>query len=130
MIRSRRAIMQLLGLAPAAAMTGAAELAALVGSPAVKAAAAAGAMAALPSGLPGQRWGALGAVLGKQFERLRKEHSDEMWSRRYLRPQGGFDADIAALRSVSRVNKARQQAERDFEGDSLIRQAEALMYNE
>lgn len=129
-MNSRREIMKLLGLAPAAASSATASLIGLVASPTVRATAAlsAGAVAAtLPGGQP-DRWGKLGPLLGKQFERLRRSHEDEMWSYRNMRPQGGCDPDIEALRSVSRVNKARKQFERDQEGTNLLRQADDMMW--
>jgi hypothetical protein len=135
-LESRRGIMKLLGLVPAVASGGAAQLAALVASPAVKVAAAAGSLAGGASGNAleapqptGSRRGRLGEVLGRQIHKLRQQHDDQMWVLRHLRPPGGFDADIDALRSVSRVNKARKQFERDAAGSDLIRQAESFMYD-
>lgn len=130
-MNTRREMLRIIGLAPAAVAGAGSQLGALVASPAVQAAAALGAanMNAASGGLgaPQPSYGRLGAIIGKQVEQLRRQAEDEAFHIRTARING-VDADIEALRSVSRVNKVRKQMEREMEMSGLLRKANEMMW--
>lgn len=123
---SRRAILKLIGAAPALAGSAASQLGPMLSSPAV-AAAAAMASSTQPAGLQQQNYNGLGAVIGRKLQSLLQQTEDEMYRKQAIRV-AGLDADIAAMRSTSRAWKERRQLERDFEEGSLVRHARSTLW--
>ena len=124
-MNTRRQILKLLGMAPAAATSATTELLAAVSSPAIFAASTASLGA--QGGLPQPDYGKLGAILGKQIQRLRNKHEAEIWSYRNARLDG-LDPDIAALKSCSRSYKVRKQIDRERDASDLVERVNELMW--
>lgn len=119
-MRSRRELMQLLGLAPVIASSATSQLAALMASPAVVAASSLASGAIESAGYPESAAGSIfGKVLGRKLEDLRTKAEREMYDRRALRI-GGVDPDIAAIRATSFSYKAQKQCERDIDEQSFL----------
>lgn len=127
---TRRAILQLIGSAPVVGASARAEIAAMLSSPAIAAAVAlagsgsCGGPAAIPQG-PGSHLG----IIGKQLSRLRRSFDADMWAKRNVRT-GGLDPDIACMRSVSHVNKAHAQIERDNAEADLTHHIDRTLFGE
>lgn len=125
MNNSRRAILKLLGSVPVAAPSAITQLTAMMASPAVAALGALGVQGqAMPEAYSPLRK-ALGVDVGRQIEKLMRRAEDETYAKGLLRI-GGLDADIAALKSVSTVSKARMQADRNTEEYNVIQHIKEL----
>jgi len=128
-MNSRRSILKLIGLAPAAAGSAASQLAPFLSSPAVVAATALAGSGGNTVGMPEVRRSVLGPLLEGQLRKLKRAMENETYIRQRVRANG-LDADIAALRSTSRAHKERLQIERDIADDALLRHADHVMWGE
>lgn len=121
MSASRRAILKMIGSSAAAAPTLAASLHAGIAKAGIIGIGASP-IAAVAQALPTPITSTSLAVLGKPFyhylEGLRNKYADECYARQAMRISG-VDADIAALKSVSAVTRARMQRQRDAEDVDL-----------
>lgn len=134
---SRRQIMQILGLSPVIAQSASKELAAMVSSPAIKAAAfAIGGFTGVGSdsseGPPvGYGESPLTKLLGRQvvrrLDKLKQRAEGESWARKQIQ-KVRFDPDISALKSVSRTYKARMQLEKEIEEMSFFNSVTDMMW--
>lgn len=120
-MNSRRELMKLLGLAPAAPIAAAAALKEAMASPAVATAAAVlstsrSAGFEMPSS-PGLT--RFGEKLFRHLGTLRQLSEDERNARRHMR-DSGFDNDIAAMRSTSMAFKVSKQLDRDREENQFF----------
>lgn len=126
---ARRNLIQLLGSAPAAIVGAKSVLTDMMASPAVATALALGSVAGEPEHPPGFNRTGLPNFVFKQMTQAREHLEDEKWIRNAARA-GNFDADISALRSVSKVNKYRMQVERDIGTESLLRYSQRFLWQE
>lgn len=122
----RRSLLKLIGAAPALAGSARTVLAETLASPAVLAG-----TALLNGGqsgvMPQQDFQGLGKTIWNSIASELKHAEDERWHRQQAR-QGGFDPDIAVMRSTSKTYKALTQRARDYDESSLLRHANRVLY--
>lgn len=127
-MRHRRELLKLIGVSPIAAGAVQTNLAELISSPAVQAGVALTSMAH-PTG-PGESAAeVLKRILQKQAKELLKDGQRLNEAKKSARG-GMFDADIAAMKSVSTINKQRLQMERDFEWESISDKGWDFVYDD
>lgn len=124
---TRRELMRLMGAAPFVGPSAMKQLTGIVdGSMAQTVAAAA---AVLPMGSPPAGMAILGKALFGDIDKIQRRADSEFYRLAQLRV-GGLDADIAALRSVSAVNKANRQIQRDLELLRVLETARTMLWGQ
>lgn len=122
---TRRAILKLIGAAPAVGASAKGELVSMLNSPAVATVMAFNDSAGQtdkPMADDSPR-----NLLYRQLSNLRRTYESETQAKRALRING-LDHDIAAMRSVAYSQKVRLQVERDIEEGNIFNHINRVMY--
>lgn len=132
MTETRRALMQMIGIAPIAAVSAKAELAAIMGQDIVGTAANTWSNGAQTTGQIGGGVNPLQMKFGKDMaekifglQRRLQAEADQRATLRHC--NGGLDVDIAAFKSISATYKHRKQIERNLEDHSLGEKIQQFM---
>lgn len=129
MSATRRAILKLIGMAPAAAGSVASSLKTTLGT--AQAMAAAG-LITVPAGdeVPQQTGADKRSPIQRELQRLFNRYQDENYPTTQAFRIDGIDPDIAVLKSTSRAYKVLKQRQREIERVSLECRVKRLLWGD